>query len=363
MDPEAQRPEVQAWNQFVDALKTAGSQVATDTAELPEPERADGFRALLRAVSNQLGRLEVDRERPELVAFNTWRQKFFMDNPDFHYWVADIRAGDGYRIRGNRGDAAYVSITVYSGDFTAAQAAARTDSDAMTFDEDGNYEVVLGGDPQSTGDRLDLPGQATAVWVRHFHDAVRTDRPGRCVIDPLSAPPVPEPIDPARFSRQLSKAAKAATFVPHVWKAARADDEAAPNQLRHWTEMASGAAYTEPDIHYLRGGWKLTTGEGLLIEGDLVDCRYWNILAYSRFLNSLDHRYRDVSYTGSTATIVDRRYRFIAAATDPGVAGLDWIDTEGREFGIVVMRFLQPARTPEAPTARLVRLSEFQAPT
>ncbi|MFV8054589.1 hypothetical protein [Mycobacterium sp. 48b] len=354
------RAEVTSWNAFVDGLRTAGEQLAVDTADLSENERADGFRALLRAVSNQLGRLEVDRDKPEFVAFNGWRQKFLMDNPDFQYWVADISADGRYRIRGNRGDASYVSITVYAGAGGAeAQANARIDSDAITFDEDGGYEVTVGGDRSPAGDGLDLPNRATVIWVRHFHDDAQTDRIGWCVIEAAEPSPVPAPIDPARFGKQLAKASVAVTHLPRIWSAAAAADRAEPNQLRHWTEMAGGAVYTEPAIHYVRGGWQLGPDEALLIEGDLVPCRYWNILAYSRFLNSLDYRHRRVSYTGATANLDRGRYRFVVSATDPGPAAGDWIDSEGRAFGIIVMRFLQPERQPVVPSTRVVRLADL----
>ena len=100
--------------------------------------------------------------------------------------------------------------------------------------------------------------------------------------------------------------------------------------------------FTEPNIRYLRGGWQLAPGEALVIEGEVVPCRYWNVLLYSRFLNSLDHRWRPVSRTGATATVADGRYRLVLAAEDPGPGHGDWLDTEGRPFGIVVVRFLQP---------------------
>ncbi len=67
---DAPHDDVEAWNAFVDGLTAAGERLANDTAGLDESERADGFRALLHAVANQLGRFEIDRERPELVAFN-----------------------------------------------------------------------------------------------------------------------------------------------------------------------------------------------------------------------------------------------------------------------------------------------------
>lgn len=352
------RAEVAAWNEFVDALRTAGERLAADTADLAETERADGFRALLRAVANQLGRFEVDRDRPELVAFNGWRQKFLMDNPDFRYWVADIRADRTYRIVGNRGDASYVSITAYATTgMTDTQATARLDSDSITFDDTGGFEVIVGGDDPGTGDWLELPERASALWVRHFHDDVRTDRLGSCAIDPVGVAPVPEPIDPPRFYRQLHRLAATTAALPAIFAATTAEDLQRPNELRHWSEMTGGAVFTEPGIGYLRGGWQLAPDEALLIEGDLVACRYWNILAYSRYLNSLDYRYRPVSYTGATATVVDGRYRFVLSAENPGAG--DWLDTEGREFGIIVMRFLQPERAPELPTVQRIRLSDL----
>lgn len=359
---EEARGEVDAWNEFVDALRAAGDRLAADTAGLDEDERADGFRALLRAVANQLGRFEVDRERPELVPFNGWRQKFLMDNPDFCYWVADIRADRRYRIVGNRGDASYVSITAYAtAGATGAQATARLDSDAISFDETGGFEVTVGDRPVA-GDYLELPENASALWVRYFHDDVRADRVGSCAIEPVDAPPVPVPIDPPRFGRQLHRLAATTAAMPQIFAAATAEDLARTNELRHWSEMTGGAVFTEPGIHYLRGAWQLAPGEALLIEGNLVACRYWNILAYSRYLNSLDYRYRPVSYTGTTASIADGRYRFVVsaenpAAENPGVG--DWLDTEGRPFGIIVIRFLQPESPPELPSVRRVRLADL----
>ena len=76
---------LQGWRALVAALGEAGERMAEQTRELADVERADGLRALVRALNNQLGRFEGERERPELVPFNGWRQKFLMDNPDFLY--------------------------------------------------------------------------------------------------------------------------------------------------------------------------------------------------------------------------------------------------------------------------------------
>ena len=350
------RAEVDAWNGFVDSLRTAGDRLAAETADLTDMERADGFRALLRALNNQLGRFEIDRDRAELVAFNGWRQKFLMDNPDFRYWVADVRPGRRYRIAGNLSGATYMSITAYAVDPSGARATARIDSDAMVFGASGEFTVTLGSSGKNA---LELPDDVNMVWVRQFHDDVDTDRLGHCSIETLDPVATPAPINPARFSTDLKRLGAMTAAMPMIFATASADDRAAPNELRHWSEMAGGAVFTEPNIHYVRGGWQLEPDEAIIIEGDVVDCRYWNILAHSRFLNSLDYRHRRVSYTGRTAEIVDGRYRFVLAASDPGPGAGDWIDTEGRPFGIVVMRFLQPVRPPELPTVQRVSIHDL----
>lgn len=348
-----------AWGVLVEALRGAGERLARDVKDLSEAERADAYLALLRALSNQLGRFEVDRERPELTPFNGWRQKFFMDNPDFRYWVADIRHDRQYRVTGNRGDAAFMSLTAYAGAGVAqAGATARLDSDSIAFDAAGNFDVVIGGARPANGQWLELPEGSNALWVRHFHGDVKNDRLGWCEIAPC-AQPAPIAFDASRFAHQVRRLASGMAAVAPTFAAAAKGDLRAPNTLREWSEMKGGAVFTEPGIHYVRGGWRLEPGEALVIEGDAAPCRYWSILLYSRFLNSLDYRQRTVSKTGATARIENGRYRFVLAAEDPSVG--DWLDTEGRPFGIVVMRFLQPTQTPQLPAARVVRVADLRS--
>lgn len=360
-DPTPSRPEVAAWESMLDSLRTAGEGLAAQTADLDPVEQADGFRALTRALHNQLARMEVDRERPELVPFNGWRQKFFMDNPDFRYWVADVRDDRRYVITGGRGAAAFLSITAYAGSGpTTAGATSRLDADELTFDADGGFRVVVGGARPEAGDWMALPEGANALWVRQFHDDVRTDALGWCEIAPLDPVAPPPPIEPGRFAHQLTRVGSTMAFVPTVFRQAAKADLADVNVLRPWAEMTGGAVYTEPGISYVRGGWELRPGEALVVEGELVPARYWNVLLHSRFLNSLDHRNRTASRTGASITERDGRYRLVLAAEDPGSPDHDWLDTEGRPFGIVVLRWLHAEHEPPVPTTRVVRVEELR---
>jgi len=350
----------EAWNSLAATLVAAGDRLARDTEALDPTERADGYRSLLRALNHQLGRFEVDREHPELVESNGWREKFFMDNPDVRYWVADVRDDRRYRIVGDMGDAVYASVTAYRASGAEVTAQARIDSDEWSVDPTGAFELTLSAEPPEQGDWLPLPPGTRAVWVRLFHDDVRHDRPGACRIEPLDPTRESAPVDPEQLGRHLDRLAATMDLVPAVMHAATAEDLRRPNELRHWNEMQGGAAYTEPGIHYVRGAWQLEPGEALVIQGDAVPSRFWNVLLYSRFLNSLDHRTRQVSRTGATARVVEGRYRFVLAARDPRADG-DWLDTEGRRCGLVVMRWLHPETTPELPRVRRCRIDELDA--
>jgi hypothetical protein len=365
-----QRPNVapdEAWTDLADGLRTAGRLLAESTAALDAAERADGYRALVRALNNLLSRLETDAECPELVAFNGWREKFFMDNPDYRYWITDVRDDRAYRITGNVGGSVYQSITVYTGTGIAdAAAAARVDTDDLDVDDDGGFELILSNQSSGIGNGLALPAGATSVWVRFVHDDIKHDQAGWCRIDSLNDPapspaPAPSP-DTCRFDRDLSRLGKFMSRLPQAFELAVAADAKSPNTVRHWAAMTGGAAFTEPGIHYLRGAWQLTAEEALVVEGELVACRHWNIVLYNRFLNSLDHRHRVVSRSAATSTVTDGRFRFVLCSRDPGVRGYDWLDTEGRTFGLFVMRFLQPDTTPALPDVRRVRLDDLGAP-
>ena len=347
------------WAELTGSLAGAGARMSELTAGLDPVEAADGHRALLRALNNQLGRLEVDRERPELVPFNGWREKFFMDNPDFRYWVADVRHDRRYRISGTLGDAVFQSITAYATRGGPARSVGRIDSDSIGVDDDGRFTVIAASEPPESGDWLPLPEGADTIWVRHFHADVDRDRLGDATIEPLDEPHEPPTLDPEALGRRIRRLARTMAAVPEVIAAATADERDRPNELRHWTEMAGGAAFTEPDITYVRGSWSLGPDEALVIEGDVVASRYWNVLLYSRFLNSLDYRNRVVSLTGARVALdSDGRFRIVIAGEDPGVP--NWLDTEARPFGIFVIRWLQPQATPLLPTTRVVPVASLR---
>jgi hypothetical protein len=350
-----------SWKIFTEAMGQAGSRMDEATQNLSPEERADGFRALLRALHNQLARFEVDRTKPEFVPFNTWRQKFFMDTPDFLYWVADIDSDRRYQITGNRGSSVFMSITAYAGAGLQASSVARITSDEMRFDAAGQFEVLLGGrrplDPDKTW--LAIPEGANVVWVRQFYDDMYDDIHGDCTIKSPDPIPIPGFISPESFSRKLQKLGPLFEIIAKTLAFGQTAEINQGNHIREWSQMQGGAVYTEPGIYYQRGAWKLEPGQALVLEATAVNARYFNIQLYSRYLNSLDHRHRCVSLTGKRIKMEqDHTFRLVLSAENPGVS--NWLDTEGRPFGMFIIRWLQPEETPPLPKVRVMEVNTLK---
>lgn len=226
------------------------------------------------------------------------------------------------------------------------------------MDENGAFSVTLGGkEDDAVGQWLDIPSGSTMVWVRQFLEQPHGVE-GDCRIERLDPVAPPPSIDGKRFVARLARSAMAVRLSSvNILRAGSLDDEEAPNHVREWTEASGGAVYTEPGIHYQRGSWRLAEDEALVIEGKAVKARHFSMVLDSRFLNSLDYRNRHISLTTSSLrTDADGNFRIILAARDPGKD--NWLDTEGRDFGLFAIRWLQPETTPETPTARVAKLSE-----
>ena len=96
----------------------------------------------------------------------------------------------------------------------------------------------------------------------------------------------------------------------------------------------------------------------MILEGLDTKARQWNIVLYSRFLNSLEHRDRQVLLSNSKLQ-KDRngKYRIIISHKNPRVA--NWLDTEGRRTGMFVMRWVLPEEKIVLPVTRVVKLNEI----
>jgi len=352
--------EKQAWDDFLASAGKAVQRMDELTQGLTPEERADGFRVLTRTLGAAHEILEMDRVHPEPVPHNQWNAKFLMDNPDGKYWLFELDAAHAYRLSGNLGDAAYTSISVYRerSAWHDTEVAATINGAELSTDRNGDFDLFLGGERQGAN-WLPLDPDARTVWIRQFFNDVHNERPSRFAVRNLD-PAAPAPlIEPALLADRLTTAGKKLRSMTSAIRHARDAELSRGNHVRDWTEMMGGAVFTSSDILYQRGAWDLASDEALVLEGHAPPAVFWNIVLYSRFLNSLEHRYRQTSLTGAKIeTNADGRYRLVLAAEKPGAG--DWLDTEGRAQGMFALRWVSPEAQPDLPTATVMKLKDLQ---
>ena len=112
------------------------------------------------------------------------------------------------------------------------------------------------------------------------------------------------------------------------------------------------------DAAYAMAPFLIGPDEALVIRARWPQCRYANVCLWNRHLQTLDYASRSISLNRAQ-TVADANGRFTAVIshTDPGVP--NWLDTEGRPFGIVYWRFMLPEGEIQTPQAELVPLSEL----
>lgn len=349
------------WDALIEGMATAVERMDTLTEGLDAAERADGFRVLARTMGAVHEALEMDRVRPTPIPHNLPQNKFLMDNPDGKYWTFELDPAQRYRLSGNLGAAAYTAIAIYrvGQNWHDTEVCANINGSDLVTDGNGDFSLLLGGDNPGTGNWLALDHDVRTVWIRQFFNDVHNEQPSHFAIanlNPNAPPPLP---DDALLARRLAVAGRKMKSMTSAIRHAGEHELSLGNHVRVWSEMLGGAVFTSSDIWYQRGAWDLGVDEALVLEGAAPPAQFWNIVLYSRFLNSLDHRNRTVSLTGpKIETDAKGGYRLVIAGTDPRSA--NWLDTEGRGVGMFALRWVCPETRPDLPTARVIKLADLK---
>jgi len=99
----------------------------------------------------------------------------------------------------------------------------------------------------------------------------------------------------------------------------------------------------------------LAPGEALVMTARWPECRCANVNLWNRQLQTFDYLRHPVGLNRTSAVPEpDGTVRIVVAADDPGVP--NWLDTEGRSFGLVFWRFMLPEGPIDTPQAEVVPL-------
>jgi hypothetical protein len=332
-----------------------------------EEDVVGSHRALMHILEAALvGYFEQDAANPDFRRIVTPSRKLTGDNSDAIYFDAPLSGAHSYVVHGNLQGAAYFSLTIEEGaeegNMASATAGVINDND-IEIDSNGNFTVYLGGEPRDKNWLALTPG-ASRVTTRHYFEhttpaAREIDLEPRMKIECLSstaAPVIPNDESVSAGIRRVANAVRSRTLgMPPMANTKQPPFlSLTPNAFPKPIPPGDFglAAY---DAHYSMAPYFLNDDEALVITGRWPDCRFGNICLWNRFQQTLDYRGRNVSLNRAQTKLEDDgTFRMVIAHKDPGVP--NWIDTEGKPFGLVFWRFFLVEGEAETPQAEVVKL-------
>lgn len=360
-----------ALKELIDLLQEVDDRWSGPEWNLHSEEDVVGsHRALMHILEAALvGYFEQDPANPDFRRIVTPSRKLTGDNSDAIYFDAPLSSEHSYVIHGNLQGAAYFSLTIEEGAadgrLASATAGVINDND-IEIDSNGNFTVYLGGEPRDKN-WLALTPDASRVTTRHYFEhttpaAREVDLEPRMKIECLtvtSAPAVPNDDSVAAGIRRVANVVRSRTLdMPPMANAEQPPFlSLTPNDFPQPVPPGNFglAAF---DAHYSMAPFFLGEDEALVITGRWPECRFGNICLWNRFQQTLEYRGRNVSLNrAQTALEDDGSFRMVLAHEDPGVP--NWIDTEGKPFGLVFWRFFLVEGEVEKPEATVVKLQDL----
>lgn len=336
---------------LLDEVRAVEQRLLGADPPLDEADLLDGYRwalSLLRVAAEAY--IWGDSDKPILVDVIGPYLKWGGDNSDAFYQLAPIDPSRSYRVTGNRGDAVYLSMTVYGGpdDGRYSDRIVDTINDRdLQCDVDGNFEFII-----SAAERqehwLKLEPDAVFILTRDYLTEPTTDRRVQWKIEALDDTPR-RPDSRADLSRRM----RAARTWIHE-QAAMAPVRLPANVLQEPYPVPSRTVgWAAGDAAYSMGAYELEPGQALVIEGTSPECVFWNLCLWNPFLHTYDYTRERVTINGTQVNYqADGSWQIVISETDPGHP--NWVSTAGRSKGLIWLRWFLPEDTPDPLRCRVV---------
>ena len=352
-----------SWEQFCDALKSAGAAILRPETPATELDRAEGWRYLSRLTRVGL-EMMLEFGNPDFPVFyqaSNTTIKIGGDNPDNLYLNATIAGDRDYRLRGTRGTVRYLSFATKANRYAVDGTMASTgelDARDLKVRPDGTFEVIVSRTRQGEN-WLPMAADSSMVLVRNTMLDRSRESPAVMTIERIGAPSKPAPLSAARLERSLISTAAfvkgtAQTFADWVKMF-----QANPNQLATLDQTMFFRAGGDPNIFYLHGYWRLQPEEALVIELRPPECEFWNFQLDNYWMESLDYRYAPIWVNSESAKYnADGSVTLTVAREDRGFS--NWIDTDGHTSGSMLLRWVRASSHP-VPVCRVLKLAAAAA--
>jgi hypothetical protein len=334
-----------------------------------DQERAEAHRHIARTLLFGLERDVIqDASYPYFRVLDP-RTKEGMDNSDQRYLLCSLDPKHSYRVFGERGTSRRLDFQILKGHaFDAVEGAGQLVSvlttEGLVVGDDGNFELFLGGEERSQN-WLALAEGPCAIMIRQICSDWDTEVPGAIHIDCLETL---GSVKPALSMQEMAE--RWQTTAKHLASLVRYWPEFG---WKRWVETTPANTLLPPADLRAVGGlpgremagghFELAEDEALLITTWPSTARYQGIQLGHHWWESLEYGDRQTSISSDQAHLSsDGRYHFVIAHRDPGVP--NWLDTEGFERGMILLRWDgSPTRLPreELPLVEHVRLDEVRS--
>lgn len=363
-----------AFHELLDLLREVDDRwLGPEWALATRDDVAGGFRALMHILQGGLFTyFEDDPDHPRFLQIVSPSRKFTGDNADAIYYDTPVNPARSYRVRGSMAGAVYFSLTVEAGaqdgQFGGNTAGVLNDDD---FDvaKDGSFEITLGGPPQQRN-WLALPEDAARITTRHYFEnetyaAADPTIQISLVIETIDAPPPPPVPDDGSVAAGIRRVvnfvrSRTVEMPPPGEREQPAFVSLVPNQFPAPIKPGD-FSLAAADAAYSMAPFVLGPDEALVIRGRWPqDCRSANVSLWNRHMQTFDFANRRVSLNRrQTVCEADGSFRMVLAHRDPGVP--NWLDSEGRAFGMVFWRYMLPQGEIETPVAEVVPHAQIAA--
>jgi hypothetical protein len=339
---------------LADADKTF---VEGDRALTDEVSVAEGYRYLTDALHAALEiYLRSDAARPSFVPIVGPTFKWGGDNSDAFYNFAPLSPNFEYRVRGKRGDAVFISVTVYGGPDDgrwSTRIVSNLNDRDLDFDPDGSFEIAVARDrPANARNWLPLADDANAMITRDYHFDPVHGVPTTYEIATIPAQPPPAPFGDAEAAGRLRSVTN---FLRELFAITPFPDPAERNTIADvWAVPDATYGWAAKDAHYAMGSFELDDDQQLVITGRSPECAYWGCMLWNPFMQTFDYRYQRIGINGEQAVYEpDGSWRLVVAARDPGRP--NWLSTAGHRRGVLFFRWFQAVEVPSTPIAHIER--------
>ena len=139
-----------------------------------------------------------DAMRPEFLDIVGANLKWGGDNADAFYQITAVDPRHRYRVRGQKGDAAYLALAVYGGtrdgDYAEQHVEGTLNDCNMEFNDDGSFEIMLSAE-EAPSNWLKLEPDAVCAITRDYLNDAATEQRATWTIETIDPVPPPRPSD------------------------------------------------------------------------------------------------------------------------------------------------------------------------